>query len=83
LQVRNNGFSWEKVRNHFERAIELAPNCLENYFSYAKYYALKKGKEDMARELLNKTLTGPLGKDYPLVNSIAKEKARELKEEKF
>jgi len=83
LQVRNNGFSWEKVRNHFEQAIELAPNCLENYFSYAKYYALKKGKRDMARELLDRTLSDPLGKEYPLINAIAKDKARELKEEKF
>lgn len=82
-QVRNNGFSWEKVRNHFEQAIELAPDCLENYFSFAKYYALKKGQKEMAKELLERTLTGSLGKEYPLVNAIAKEKARKLKEEKF
>ena len=83
LIVHNNGFSWEKVKNHFEKALEIAPGCLENYFSYAKYYALKKGKKDMARDLLNETLTRPLGGEYPLINSIAKKKARELKEEKF
>lgn len=83
MQVNKYDLSWEKVKKHFERAIELAPNCLENYFSYAKYYALKKGKKEMARDLLDKVLSGSLGEEYPLINKITKEKARVLKEEKF
>ncbi|MFB6291361.1 MAG: TRAP transporter TatT component family protein [Candidatus Bipolaricaulia bacterium] len=83
FQVHNNGLSWEKAKNHFERAIELAPGCLENYFSYAKYYALKKGKKEMARKLLTEVITRPLGEEYPLINSIAKEEAKVLLEEKF
>lgn len=83
LQVKRNDLSWKKAKNHFERAIELGPGCLENYFSYAKYYALKRGNKEMARELLDEVLTGSLGDEYPLINSIAKEKARELKEERF
>jgi len=82
-QVQTNGFSWDKVKGRFERAIELGPECLENYFSYAKYYALKKGKREMAEELLDKVLGDPLGEEYPLVNTIAKEKARKLKRDKF
>ena len=80
-QVRSNGFSWEKTRKHFRRSIELAPNCLENYLAYARYYALKKGKEDRALELLNRVIEKPLGTSYPLINEIAKEKARELRSE--
>lgn len=80
-QVRSNGFSWEEVRKHFRRSIELAPGCLENYLAYARYYALKKGKEKRALELLNKVIEKPLGTSYPLVNEIAKEKAKELRSE--
>lgn len=80
-QVHSNGFSWKKTKAHFDKATELAPNCLENYFSYAKYYALNKGKTDEARKLLKKVLEEPLGNSYPLVNTIAKKKAAELIEE--
>jgi tetratricopeptide (TPR) repeat protein len=80
-QVRSNGFSWDKVREHFRRSIDLAPGCLENYLSYARYYALKRGKEDRALELLNKVLEKPLGTNYPLINDIAKGKAKVLKNE--
>lgn len=81
--IPKHDLSWESARNHFERAIEIAPGCLENYFSYAKYYALKKGEKERARELIDKTLTGRTGEGYPLINSIAKDKARDLKGEKF
>ncbi len=80
-QVRSHGFSWDKVREHFRRSIELAPGCLENYLAYARYYALKRGKEEKALELLHKVIEKPLGTNYPLVNEIAKKKARELKSE--
>lgn len=83
MQINKYDLSWEKAKKHFERAIELAPDCLENYFSYAKYYALKRGKKEMARELLEDVLTGPLGDEYPLINKIAKEKARELSRKRF
>ncbi|MBS3765319.1 hypothetical protein KGY71_02240 [Candidatus Bipolaricaulota bacterium] len=78
-QVRSHGFSWKKSRQHFERAIEIAPGCLENYLTYARYYALKKGKEELALDLLEKVIEKPLGDRYPLINEIAKEKARRLK----
>ncbi len=78
LQVHRYGFSWKKTRDHFERAVELAPRCLENYSSYAKYFALKRGKEELARDLLGEVLTKSLGDQYPLVNYIAKQKAEEL-----
>lgn len=80
-QVRSNGFSWDKVREHFRRSIELAPGCLENYLAYARYYALKRKKEEKALELLNKVIEKPLGTNYPLINKIAKRKARKLKSE--
>lgn len=83
MQINKYDLSWEKAKKHFESAIELAPNCLENYFSYAKYYALKRGKKGMARDLLDEVLEGSLGEEYPLINKIAKEKARELKQERF
>lgn len=83
LQVNKYDLSWERAKDHFERAIELAPNCLENYFSYAKYYALKKGEKKMARNLLDKVLARPIGSEYPLINKISKEKARGLKKRKF
>jgi len=76
-----HGFSWKKTKAHFDKAIESAPNCLENYFYYAKYYALNKGKTDEARKLLKKVLEEPLGNTYPLVNTIAKKKAVELLKE--
>lgn len=80
-QVRSNGFSWEKSREHFEEAIDIAPGCLENYLAYAKYYALKRGKEELALDLLDKVIEKPLGDEYPLINEVAKEKAEELKTE--
>lgn len=83
MQINKYDLSWEKAKNHFERAIELAPNCLENYFSYAKYYALKRGKKELARDLLDDVLSGSLGEEYPLINKIAKEKAGVLKQEKM
>ncbi|MFW6104656.1 MAG: TRAP transporter TatT component family protein [Candidatus Bipolaricaulota bacterium] len=81
--IPKHDLSWEGALNHFERAIEIAPECLENYFSYAKYYALKKGKKDRARELIDKVLSRPTEEGYPLINSIAKDKARDLKNEKY
>lgn len=78
FQVHNNNFSWKKTKRHFERAIELAPNCLENYFSFAKYYALNRNQAETADQYLRKVLESPLGEEYPLVNTISKRKAREL-----
>ena len=83
IQVRNQGFSWDKVKSHFERAIELAPDCLENYFSYAKFYLLARGKRARARATLEKVFDLPLGDEYPLTNALAKKKAEALYEAKF
>ena len=82
-QVRRHDLNWEKVKDHYERAIELAPKCLENYFSYAKYFALKKGQRELARKLLKRVLDSPLGEKYPLINMVAKDKARGLWEKEF
>ena len=80
LQVQNNGFTWKKARTHFEQAIEIAPNCLENYFSYAKYYAHKRGKTEMTIRLLDRVKSEPAGDEFSLINRIAKEKASRLRE---
>jgi len=77
-QVHKYGFSWEKTREHFEKAIELSPENLGHYFSYAYYYAYNKDKEDLARRLLEKVIREPLGDNYPLMNMIAKKKAKIL-----
>ncbi|MBS3812576.1 hypothetical protein KGY64_01980, partial [Candidatus Bipolaricaulota bacterium] len=78
IQIHNNGFSWEKTEEHFLKAIEMAPGCLENYFSYAKYYALNRNKKELARENLQKVIDRPLGDEFPLINSLAKRKAQEI-----
>jgi len=80
VQVNNNDFTWGKAKGHFEKAIELAPGCLESYFSYAKYYAFNRGKDKFARDLLHKVINGRPGKKYPLINAIAKKKAKKLLE---
>lgn len=77
-QVYKFGFSWEETKQHFEKAIELSPENLGNYFSYAYYYAYNKDKDDLARRLLEKVIQEPLGDNYPLMNMIAKKKARIL-----
>ncbi|MFW6104571.1 MAG: TRAP transporter TatT component family protein [Candidatus Bipolaricaulota bacterium] len=77
-QVHKYGFSWEGTREHFEKAIELSPKNLANYFSYAYYYAYNKDKEDLAMRLLDKVISEPLGDNYPLMNMIAKNKAKIL-----
>lgn len=77
-QVYNHGFSWEGTREHFQKAIDQAPEYLGHYFSYAYYYALNKNKEDLARSLLEKVIQKPLGDSYPLMHEVAKEKAEIL-----
>lgn len=78
IQVTRHNFSWEKTRHHFERAIQLAPHCLDNYYTYAKYYALNRNKQDLARKLLQKIISHPVGNNYPLINMVAKKKAKKL-----
>ncbi|MBS3789089.1 hypothetical protein KGY77_11070, partial [Candidatus Bipolaricaulota bacterium] len=77
-QVHKYGFSWEGTREHFEKAIELSPKNLGNHFSYAYYYALNRDKEDLAKKLLQRVIQDPLGDEYPLMNMIAKKKAKIL-----
>lgn len=77
-QVLKYDFSWERTKDHFEKAIELAPESLGNYLSYAYYYAMKKDKDDLAKELLQSVINVPLGDTFPLMNRIANEKARPL-----
>ncbi len=77
-QTYNHDFSWKKTKEHFEKAIELAPDYLGHYFSYAHYYALNKDKEELAKNLLKKVIQEPLGDTYPLMNKIAKDKAETL-----
>ncbi|MFB6291566.1 MAG: TRAP transporter TatT component family protein [Candidatus Bipolaricaulia bacterium] len=76
ILVQNYGFSWQEAKRHFQKAIKLAPSCLDNYFFYAKYYLAEKGKKDRALNLLEEVLKKPIGKKYPLVNLIAKQKAK-------
>ncbi len=81
FQIHNHGFNWEKSEEHFLRGIELAPECLENYYSYAKYYALNRNEKELAWENLEKVIARPLGEEFPLINSMAKRKTEETLEE--
>ena len=71
----------EKAREHFERALELNERMfLLTLFYYAQHYALGNMKTDLANSLLREImLADPQAiPDAALVNSVAKEKARNL-----
>jgi tetratricopeptide (TPR) repeat protein len=76
------GGDLEQARVHFESALEIDPDYLENYVNYAEYYA--KPKEDWP--LFESLLTTALdkGKDpavmskWPFYNTLSLERTKEL-----
>jgi len=76
------GGDLEQAKLHFESALEIDPDYLENYVNYAEYYA--KPKEDWP--LFESLLTTALdkGKDpavmskWPFYNTLSLERAKEL-----
>ncbi len=69
--------SLERAREYFERAIELCPDYLANYWIYARDYAVPKKDAGLFRELLSHVLEGPIG-PWPFWNRIAKKDAEAL-----
>lgn len=73
--------SLERAREgYFERALALCPDYLENYYVYARDYAVPKKDAGLFRELVGSVLQAPIG-DWPFWNRIAKEDIRRLIEE--
>lgn len=76
----------EEGRRHLERAIELAPDYLENHVVYAQYWGFTydlfgkmngiRDRELIEREL-NLVLSAPIG-DWPFWNREAKKEAKAL-----
>ncbi len=71
------GGSVEQAREHFERALEIAPEYLMNYVEYADHLAGPRDEWGLFDDLLHYVLRAPLEPD-PFWNSLAKEYAREL-----
>jgi len=69
--------SLERAREYFERAIELCPDYLANYWIYARDYAVPKKDAGLFRELLSHVLEGPID-PWPFWNRIAKMDAEAL-----
>lgn len=82
-EVLKYDLSWTKVRTHLRQATELAPDCLANYYTYAKYYSLKRGDKQAAKKHLLKVFREPIGEDYPFLNLFAKWDTIELWKEKW
>jgi len=68
--------------DHFERCIEIAPDHLEAYVSYAEFYARPAGDTDLFDQLIATVLE--LAEDqtvmdaYPFYNRLAADRARAL-----
>jgi len=69
--------SLERAREYFERAIELCPDYLANYWIYARDYAVPKKDAALFRDLLSQVLEGPID-PWPFWNRIAKQDAQAL-----
>jgi len=75
------GESLTKAREHFERAIEIAPYYLENKTNYACGYAVRVRDRALFDRLIEEVLAAPLGERYIFWNRRAKRFAEELKEQ--
>lgn len=71
------GGSWERAKGYFERALELCPDYLENYYVYARDYAAPRKDKTLFRKLLEHVRKAPIG-DWPFWNRIAKQDAEAL-----
>jgi|GEM_PF-2742335 len=72
--------SVEHARDHFERAIELAPHFLMNHVEYANHLARPRGEWELFDELLHHALQAPV-RSKQFWNTIAQELARTLLQE--
>ena len=72
------GGSLEKSRLHFERALELAPDYLENHLQRGVHYAARAGDASLQASSLRRVLETPSGTVPEAVpeQEIAKRKAR-------
>ncbi|MEK7486218.1 MAG: TRAP transporter TatT component family protein [Planctomycetota bacterium] len=71
----------EKAREHFEKAIQLSPDFLQNYILFAQYYCVKKEEQDlfveMCKEILAREKTLNLApQDWKIDNDDALRKAK-------
>lgn len=69
--------SLEKAREYFQEAIERCPDYLENYYIFARDYAVPKKDRTLFHDLLEHVLEAPIG-DWPFWNRNAKLAARGL-----
>lgn len=69
-----------QVRAHFERAIDLAPDYLENKADLACGYAVKAGDRALFDRLVEEVLQAPIGDRYIFWNRRAQRFAQDLKE---
>ncbi len=76
------GKSKDKAKKHFQRAIAIDPNYLENYILYAEYYVKKYGEKGEYMGLLKKVLSHKVPEDYyyDVENRTARRKAKKLLE---
>jgi tetratricopeptide (TPR) repeat protein len=76
------GGDFERAKGEFARAVELAPEFLQNYVDYAEHWAKKAGDQSLFCELLGKALA--LAQDpgvvsaWPFYNHLALERAKGL-----
>ena len=76
------GGDLEQARLHFENALEIDPDYLENYVNYAEYYAKQKKDWNLFESLL--TIALDKGEDlgvtakWPFYNTLSLERAKEL-----
>ena len=76
------GGDLEQARVHFESALEIDPDYLENYVNYAEYYAKPKEDWNLFESLL--TIALDKGEDlgvmskWPFYNTLSLERAKEL-----
>ncbi|GIW71792.1 MAG: hypothetical protein KatS3mg102_1334 [Planctomycetota bacterium] len=74
------GGDLEKSRQHFERAVALAPHYLETKVLFASEYAVKAQDEELFRRLLGEVLATPddVLPDLVPENRVAKKTAQQL-----
>jgi tetratricopeptide (TPR) repeat protein len=76
------GGDFERAKGEFARAVELAPEFLQNYVDYAEHWAKKAGDQSLFCELLGKALA--LARDpgvvsaWPFYNHLALARAKGL-----
>ncbi len=76
------GGDFGRAKEEFARAVELAPEFLQNYVDYAEHWAKRAGEEELFCELLRKALA--LAQDpavlfaWPFYNHLALERAKVL-----